>query len=106
MCALTVPLAFAFDTDFMTLPPDGFDALPPGWSGDARGITRDFTFASYAAGVAFAVRVALLAEKVDHHPDALTISWKTVRVTFVTHSAGGVTGKDVDAARAVNDFYV
>lgn len=79
--------------------------LPSGWSGDASGISREFTFSSYAAGVAFAVRVALLAEKRDHHPDALTIAWKKVRVTFVTHSAGGVTDKDVRAAEEVNALF-
>jgi 4a-hydroxytetrahydrobiopterin dehydratase len=77
-------------------------ALPEGWSGNAGGITREFGFASYADGAAFALRVALLAERDDHHPDALTIGWKKVRVTYVTHSAGGVTELDLRAARAVN----
>ena len=76
--------------------------LPEGWSGDPHGITRSFAFDSYGAGVAFAMRVALIAERADHHPDALTIGWKKVTVTYVTHSAGGVTRKDLEAARAVN----
>lgn len=76
--------------------------LPEGWSGDRTGITRTFSFDSYGAGVAFAVRVALLAERADHHPDALTIGWKKVTVTYVTHSAGGVTHKDLEAAARVN----
>lgn len=76
--------------------------LPPHWSGNEQGISREFAFDSYEAGVAFALRVALMAQKVDHHPDELTIGWKKVRVTYVTHSAGGVTDKDLQAARSVN----
>ncbi len=76
--------------------------LPDGWQGNEQGITRSFAFDSYEAGVAFAMRVALLAQKADHHPDALTIGWKRVTVTYVTHSAGGVTELDVQAAQAVN----
>jgi 4a-hydroxytetrahydrobiopterin dehydratase len=76
--------------------------LPDGWSGSDSGITRSFSFSSYEAGVAFAVQVALLAQRADHHPDALSIGWKTVTVTYVTHSAGGVTDLDLNAAQSVN----
>lgn len=87
----------------MTLKGEQLQAnLPEGWAGDEGGIWREFGFESYAAGVAFAVRVALLAEKADHHPDALLIGWRKVRVTYLTHSAGGVTDKDFAAARKVN----
>lgn len=77
--------------------------LPEGWEGDEHGIEREFTFGSDAAGVAFALRVALHAEQTDHHPDLL-IAWRKVRVRDVTHSAGGVTEKDLSAARSVNAF--
>lgn len=79
--------------------------LPGGWAGDERGIWREFAFGSYAAGVAFAVQIALTAERADHHPDALSIGWKKVRVSYVTHSAGGVTEKDLKAARDVNAVF-
>lgn len=65
-------------------------------------LARTFTFASYADGVAFAVKVAMLSEKLDHHPDALEITWKKVRVAYVTHSAGGITDLDFDAAARVS----
>ena len=65
-------------------------------------LERTFTFSSYADGVAFAVKVAMLAEKLDHHPDSLEIGWKKVRVAFVTHSAGGLTALDFDAAAKVS----
>ena len=50
------------------------------------------------AAVAFAVRIALYAQRVDHHPDLL-IQWGKVTVTWTTHDAGGVTGRDVELAR-------
>ena len=74
------------------------------WSVTGGQLTRAFTFDSYSAGAAFAVRVMMLAEKLDHHPDALTIGWKRVTVSFVTHDAGGITPKDFDAARKVSSL--
>lgn len=76
-----------------------------GWQGDDTGISRTFTFQSYAEGVAFAMKVALLAEKINHHPDALTIGWKKVKVVYVTHDAGGVTDLDLQAARKVDVLF-
>ena len=73
-----------------------------GWAVNAGLLERGFTFSSYADGVAFAVKVAMLAEKLDHHPDSLEIGWKKVRVAFVTHSAGGLTALDFDAASKVS----
>ncbi|GGJ34022.1 4a-hydroxytetrahydrobiopterin dehydratase [Deinococcus roseus] len=73
-----------------------------GWQGNDSGISREFMFPSYADGVAFALKVTLLAEKSNHHPDALTISWKKVKVVYVTHDAGGVTELDLQAASKVN----
>jgi 4a-hydroxytetrahydrobiopterin dehydratase len=73
-----------------------------GWAVNTGLLERAFTFSSYADGVAFAVKVALLAEKLDHHPDSLEIGWKKVRVAFVTHSAGGLTALDFDSAVKVS----
>lgn len=65
-------------------------------------VEKTFTFDSYASGVAFAVKVALCAEKADHHPDSLEIMWGKVKVAYVTHSAGGVTRLDLEAAKQVD----
>jgi 4a-hydroxytetrahydrobiopterin dehydratase len=73
-----------------------------GWAVNAGLLERAFAFSSYADGVAFAVKVALMAEKLDHHPDSLEIGWKKVRVAFVTHSVGGLTALDFDAAAKVS----
>ena len=76
----------------------------PDWSVIDGQLTRAFTFDSYSASAGFAVRVMMLAEKLDHHPDALNVGWKRVTVSFVTHDAGGITQKDFDAARKVSSL--
>ncbi len=69
----------------------------PEWelSGDA--ITRQFTFKGFPEAIAFVVRLAFEAESVDHHPD-IQISYKRVRLTYSTHSEGGLTEKDFAGA--------
>ena len=60
-------------------------------------ITRKFEFKDFNAAFAFMTRVALLAEKMDHHPEWFNV-YKTVDVTLATHDAGGVTELDVKLA--------
>lgn len=74
----------------------------PGWVLVEGRLEKTFTFDSYAEGVAFAVKVALYAEKADHHPDSLEIMWGKVRVAYVTHSAGGVTRLDLESAAQID----
>jgi 4a-hydroxytetrahydrobiopterin dehydratase len=76
----------------------------PGWALENDQLAKKFSFSSYGAGVAFAVQVALTAEKMDHHPDSLEISWKAVRVAYVTHSEGGLTALDFEAATRVSSL--
>lgn len=75
-----------------------------GWVSDAAAISRTFTCASFPEAMAFAGRVAVYAESVDHHPDLL-ISYRKVTVTWSTHSAGGVTDKDIAAAGATDTAF-
>ena len=77
----------------------------PEWRYDEaeRAIRRDFRFADFGEAFAFMTRVAIAAEKADHHPD-WSNSWNKVAVALSTHSAGGVTGKDVALARAMDGF--
>ncbi|MEO7271040.1 MAG: 4a-hydroxytetrahydrobiopterin dehydratase [Vicinamibacterales bacterium] len=70
----------------------------PGWVVENGAISRRFTFSGFADAVAFVVRLGFAAEAADHHPDLL-ISYKRVTATFITHSEGGLTGKDFDGAR-------
>ena len=72
----------------------------PGWTWDAeaKAILRNYRFADFSEAFAFMTRVALAAEKADHHPD-WSNSWNRVDVALSTHSEGGVTARDVDLAR-------
>jgi 4a-hydroxytetrahydrobiopterin dehydratase len=77
----------------------------PGWS-DASGrdgIVRKFEFKDFNAAFAFMTRVALLAEKSDHHPEWFNI-YNKVEVTLSTHDAGGVTEKDIEMAKAMEGW--
>jgi 4a-hydroxytetrahydrobiopterin dehydratase len=73
-----------------------------GWTFDAarNGIARSFTFADFSAAFAFMTRVALAAEKADHHPEWSNV-WNKVDILLSTHSAGGVTAKDIALAREI-----
>ena len=74
-----------------------------GWTFDAgrNGIAKRFTFADFSAAFAFMTRVALAAEKADHHPDWANV-WSRVDVLLSTHDAGGVTGKDIALALKID----
>ena len=70
-----------------------------GWSFDParNGIAKSFKFRDFGEAFAFMTRVALEAEKADHHPDWSNV-WNRVDVLLTTHSAGGVTERDVALA--------
>lgn len=72
------------------VPVDGRDA-----------ITRTFAFRNFREAFGFMTRVALYAEKIDHHPEWSNV-YKTVTVTLSTHDAGGLTALDVRMAREMN----
>jgi 4a-hydroxytetrahydrobiopterin dehydratase len=73
------------------------------WDGEAKAIRRCFRFRDFSEAFGFMTRVALAAEKADHHPD-WSNSWNRVDVALSTHSEGGVTARDIDLARQMNDF--
>ena len=75
------------------------------WS-EAKGrdaITRTYQFKSFSQAWGFMSRVALFAEKTDHHPEWFNV-YGRVEVTLATHSAGGVTAKDVALARKMDQL--
>ena len=72
-----------------------------GWQHVEDALVKVFRFRHYLDGVAFANQVAALSEEKDHHPE-LTISWRSVRVSFTTHDAGNrVTQRDFTLAHGV-----
>jgi 4a-hydroxytetrahydrobiopterin dehydratase len=70
--------------------------------GDRPAITRSLTFTDFNAAFGFMTRVALLADKVDHHPEWSNV-YNRVEVLLTTHDAGGVTEKDVRMARFIDE---
>jgi 4a-hydroxytetrahydrobiopterin dehydratase len=73
----------------------------PAWSGDADGISRSVELPSFRDAVDAIVRIADVAEEMDHHPD-VDLRWRTLHLTLVSHSAGGVTELDLELARRIN----
>jgi len=74
-----------------------------GWSEvkDRDAITKKFTFRDFNEAFGFMTRAALVAEKLDHHPEWFNV-YKRVEVTLSTHDAGGVTELDVKLAEAMD----
>lgn len=64
-------------------------------------LTRTFRFADFSTAFGFMTRVALAAEKLDHHPEWLNV-WNRVEITLSTHDAGGLTERDVELARIID----
>ena len=69
------------------------------WRVDA--IARKFVFKDFSEAFGFMARAALVAEKLDHHPERFNV-YKTVEVTLSTHDAGGLTELDVKLAEAMD----
>lgn len=75
----------------------------PGWAevSGRDAIARKFTFKDFSQAFGFMTRAALVAEKMDHHPEWFNV-YKTVEVTLSTHDAGGVTELDIKLAEAMD----
>ncbi len=77
---------------------DGLD----GWSGDPAGISRTVELPGFREAIEVVDRVAVIAEELDHHPD-IDIRWRTVTFRCATHSVGGVTRRDIELARRIDE---
>jgi 4a-hydroxytetrahydrobiopterin dehydratase len=76
----------------------------PGWSLAGKTIHKRYTFKSFLAGIEFVDRIALAAESAGHHPD-IAINYTAVGISLSTHSAGGITEKDLALAGAIDHIY-
>ena len=76
---------------------------PDGWSLEDGGkaLLRTFRFKDFSEAFAFLTRVALHAEKIDHHPEFTSV-WNRVDFRLTSHDAGGVTDRDIALAEATN----
>ena len=76
---------------------------PQGWALEDSGkaLVRTFTFKDFSEAFAFLTRVALHAEKVDHHPEFASV-WNRVDFRLTSHDAGGITDRDCKLADAID----
>ena len=75
----------------------------PQWSydGDAKGIRRSLRFSDFAEAFGFMTRIAILAEKADHHPEWFNV-YNRVEILLTTHDADGLSQRDIDLALAID----
>jgi 4a-hydroxytetrahydrobiopterin dehydratase len=76
-------------------------AAHPGWAREGDALVRSYRFGDFAAALAFTVRLGMIAEKKDHHPD-IHLGWGKARVLWTTHDAGGITALDLALAEATD----
>lgn len=73
------------------------------YDAQAKGIRRAVRFADFADAFAFMTRVAIMAEKADHHPEWFNV-YNRVEILLTTHDAGGLSQRDIDLARQIDAF--
>jgi 4a-hydroxytetrahydrobiopterin dehydratase len=76
----------------------------PLWRLDGATRVREFTASDFAAAIGLVNTVALIAERMDHHPDILVFGWNKVRFTLSTHDQGGITILDVQLAKRIDEI--
>lgn len=81
---------------------EALDGLPDWDYNEARdAIARNFVFTDFVEAFGFITRVALLAEKADHHPEWSNV-WNRVEITLTTHDAGGLSYRDIELAGGID----
>jgi len=78
---------------------------PEGWTIEESGkaLVRSFSFRDFSEAFAFLTRVALHAEKADHHPEFTSV-WNRVDFRLTSHDSGGITDRDVKLAEAIDQL--
>jgi 4a-hydroxytetrahydrobiopterin dehydratase len=92
-------MAELLDADGVVRALSGLDA----WQGDTEAIRRTAELPSFMAAIRVVDLVAEVAEEMNHHPD-IDIRWRTLTFSCATHSAGGVTGRDVTLAGRIDEI--
>lgn len=77
--------------------------IPDGWthSDDGKALHKSFRFKDFSEAFGFLTRVAMHAEKIDHHPEFSSV-WNRVDFRLTTHDSGGVTERDLKLAKAID----
>lgn len=77
----------------------------PEWKHENGSLVRDYAFADFVTAFGFVTRLALLAEKADHHPD-IELRYNQLHVALVSHDAGGVTQRDIAMAGKISKLVI
>ncbi len=80
---------------------DSFIEKNPSWIIDNKAIKKEFKFENFIEAFGFMSKVALLSEKIDHHPDWQNI-YNKVKINLTTHDKGGITTNDIKLAEAID----
>ena len=75
-----------------------------GWERAGNEIVKSYKLNDFIASIGFVNKIAILAEKADHHPDIL-IQYSSVKITLSTHSEGGITEKDFNLAAEIEGAF-
>ncbi len=73
----------------------------PGWENTGKSFSRDFTFSNFSETFAFMTEVALVSEKLNHHPEWTNV-YNKISIIISTHDSGGITELDLEWISAVN----
>jgi 4a-hydroxytetrahydrobiopterin dehydratase len=76
----------------------------PGWASVDNYIFKEYKTKNFIDAVSFLMKIAVEAEKMDHHPDVFIHSYDKVKITLSTHSKGGVTENDIKLARIIESL--
>lgn len=76
----------------------------PLWRLNGATLVRECATSDFAAAIGLVNAIALLAEKMDHHPDMLVYGWNKVRITLSTHDQGALTILDIQLAKQIDSL--
>lgn len=76
----------------------------PLWRLEGATLVREIPTSDFAAAIGLVNAVAIIAERMDHHPDILVFGWNKVRFTLSTHDQGGITILDVQLAKRIDEL--
>ena len=80
---------------------DSFTEKNPSWRIDNKTIKKEFKFDNFIEAFGFMSKVALLSEKMDHHPDWQN-TYNKVKINLTTHDKGGITTNDIKLAESID----
>ena len=77
-----------------------------GWYYESGSIKKKFKTKGFAETMGLVSAIGALCQQLDHHPDYLYIKYAEIEASFSTHTAGGITEKDIEAAKQINGLFV